>query len=140
MIVMGIEHDGEGVRLGVLIAARKLPRNPPGLAILHQNADIQRGVVIRDAKLGGFRCRFAFVRFSLRELGGRRRPHPRLVVQPAVHDDGRRGADGVDSRHGTVRRLLAGRDGGCAGDECQHRQAESDPTSDNDAPHPQPPL
>ena len=112
MIVMRIEQDHEAVGFGVLIAARELPRNSPGFAIPEPDPDVQRVLVVRDAQLGRFRRRLALVWLALDELGGGGSPDPDLVVQAAVDDDWRGGADRLHDRDRSMgRRLLPGRNG-----------------------------
>ena len=113
--MVGIEQNREAVRFSILIAPRELTGNAPGTSILQAYPHVERVVVVGDPQLGGFARRLAFVRLTLRELGGGGCGEPHFVVEPAVHDDGRRGADGLDSRHRAVRRPLPRGNDRCGG-------------------------
>ena len=99
---MRVEHDGEAVGLGVLIASGELSGDPARLPIVQSSPHIQGCVIVGDSQLSLLRGRFAFVGLALRERRRSRCAQPDLVVQLAIDNDCRSRPDCLDHRDGPV--------------------------------------
>ena len=104
VVVMRIQEHRERVRLGILVAARQLARDPGRLSIVHPRRHVQRVVVVGNPQLGVLRDRLPFFRVLLRERRRRRRPEPDFVVQEPIDDDRGGGLHGMHRRNPLVRR------------------------------------
>ena len=131
LVVEGVEHDLEHVgSRGVEVLLQIADDDVGGRAVVGEDAEIQRLLVVGDAHFGLLRRRLPFVRLALQEAAGDRRVAPDRLVERAVdRDRRRRSSPPRDAARGAPFRSSPGRRPVRA--EMPARRADRDQTREN---------
>ncbi len=126
-IVVGVHDHGQAVRVGLLIAARKLADDAVRSAVVGANAHVERIGAVKHAGFSPLRRQGALDGLELDEVPRYGRRPPRCLVQVAV-DTGLRTDDPACGQHRHARADRAARGGRSArllqGTLCVHRTGQ----------------